>query len=487
MEVCIIGGGWLSISAAKVCLENDCKPTILCRDSSFGGLYQGLRDRVGVWESMNLNTNKYQSAFTDMLWDSEDPIFPSAKQLLRYFSKYIDKHNLLPYFSFNSEVTSLIREGQDYKVSWTSQGQAYDKIFSHVIIAVGRCSKDVFTLNSPEIYKGDIIFGSRYREPSVFAGKSVLCIGRSYTSSDIAYEALSTASSVTLLYARKYMLARKMYKEIPSEFIFSNLSVIGKQNSLITSLESNKNITKFLEDHYGNPSQYADEWEVDVENQDDFIRLAIYNDGFLSSLKNKEIQLINGKAVGFYENGVVLEDGRKIETQAVLLGMGYNTDYSFLSDEIKEIIRYDENDCLLAACLYRSLIHPLLPRLAFIGYFLSTTPGRYELSAEIGVKYVIGKLEIPEEELWQGVRDDEFIRENSRKVGVPYSHNAYMKEQMRILGIKLDMEFINNELKFGKGPILPQFFFLERPGMKDLCRTVVREIKEKFPMYNFED
>lgn len=59
MEICIIGGGWLGISAAKVCVENNCKPTILCRDQSFGGIWQGFPNRIGVWDSLKID-HEYQ-------------------------------------------------------------------------------------------------------------------------------------------------------------------------------------------------------------------------------------------------------------------------------------------------------------------------------------------------------------------------------------------------------------------------------------------
>lgn len=485
MEICIIGGGWLGISAAKVCVENNCKPTILCRDQSFGGIWQGFPNRIGVWDSLTMNTNKYQSTFSDMLWNSSDPIFPSARQCLKYLSDYVAKHNLLPYFSFNSEVKSLSREGEQYRVAWTLDGETYSKTYSHVVVAVGKCSKEIFNLKNPEEFTGTIVFGSKYREPSIFANKSVLCIGRSYTSPDIAYEAISTSRSVSLLYARNYMLITKFYKEIPSEFVFSNVTEIEKDFPIIVDSEFNKNNVRMALGMYENPSQYAPEWNIDVENLDDYTKIIVCSDEFYSALKNKQINLIKGNAKSFYEKGVILEDGTKTEADVVILGLGYGADYEFLSEEIKDIIRYNSEDSFLPCTLYRGMIHPNLPGLAFIGNFLSGTPGRYELQAEIGVRYAIGILEVQEDDFNQGLRDEEFIRAHEKKIGMIYPNTFFIKEQMRLLGLKLDKNFICDELGFSQGPMLPQFFFLEKPGMKELCIEIVKEIKEKFSTHNF--
>ncbi|OMJ82915.1 hypothetical protein SteCoe_16316 [Stentor coeruleus] len=485
MEVCIIGGGWLGISAAKVCIENNCRPTVLCRDPSFGGIWQGFPNRIGVWDSLTMNTNKYQSSFSDMLWNSSDPIFPSAKQCLNYLSDYVAKHNLLPYFSFNSEVKSLSHEGEQYRVTWTLNGETHSKTYSHVVVAVGKCSKEIFNLQNPEVFTGNIVFGSKYREPSIFANKSVLCIGRSYTSPDIAYEALSTANSVSLLYARNYMLITKFYKQIPSEFVFSNVTEIEKNFPVIVDSECNKNNVRMALEMYENPSQYAPEWRIDTENLDDYTKMIVCSDEFYSALKNKQINLVKGSAKGFYEKGVILEDGTKIEAEVVVLGLGYGADYGFLSEEIKDIIRYDGDNSFLPCTLYRGMIHPNLPGLAFIGNFLSGTPGRYELQAEIGVRWAIGMLEVQEDDFIQGLRDEEFIRANEKKIGMIYPNTFFIKEEMRLLGLMLDKKFIGEELEFSKGPMLPQFFFLEKPGMKELCVEIVKEIKAKFSMHNF--
>lgn len=108
-----------------------------------------------------------------------------------------------------------------------------------------------------------------------------------------------------------------------------------------------------------------------------------------------------------------------------------------------------------------------------------------ELPLEIGIRYVLGKLSISEEELWQGVRDEEFIRRRSTGSDILYPFTDMLKECMRILGIRLDMEFIRNELEFAKGPVLPQMLWLERPGQVDLAKTAIAEIKARYPHHQF--
>lgn len=487
MEVCIIGGGLLSIISAKIALENGLRPFILSKSTSFGGLWQSLPTEVGVWDSMRTNSNKFQFTFSDMLWNAEDPDFPNGKHVLNYLHQYIQKHSLTQYFNFQCTVIEVCKLENNYKVTWTNSNETYTKCFEYVIIAVGRCSKDYSSLKNPSIFKGDIIYGSRYREPSIFQGKKVVCIGRSYTGSDIACDALKFATEVTQVYSRNYIIRNKHINGVPFEFIFLDVNCVNKSGPLIADLQGNIEKTKSMIKIFGNPGKYHPLWEIDPNTLSDFTIFSINNEDYLEAVSQRRINIIQGRVEGFYESGLLLSDGRQIEADSVVLGLGYTADYNFLSEEIKNIVQYNENDSFLPTCLYRGMLHPSLPKMCFLGNYISTTPGRFEMCAEIGIKHFLGTLNVTEDELWQGVRDEEFIRQNLRSAGTPYLSSNFIVEQMRLLGVKLDMEYIRNELKFEKGPLLPQFFYLDKPEIRELAKTVVQQIKERYPFHKFSE
>jgi hypothetical protein len=177
----------------------------------------------------------------------------------------------------------------------------------------------------------------------------------------------------------------------------------------------------------------------------------------------------------------VLSDGAKIEAEVVGTGAGYVTAFDYLSDEIKQILQYDDTDKFLSTVAYRSILHPSLPGLAFLGIVVNGAPCKYDLQAEIAIKHFLGTLQLTQDEMWLGVRDEERLRTLKNLLCVPYSRKEYVKECMRILQISPDYSYIQNELKFGHGMFLPQFLFLERPGQIEIATKVIEEIREKYP------
>ena len=484
MEVCIVGGGNSAIISAKICLDRGLVPIILTKDPVPGGLWSGLPNQIGVWDSLHTNTSKYLFTFSDYLWSPDDPDYPSGSQFITYLNGYIQKHGLLQYFQFSSNVHEVARHGEDYIVRWKVGEELKEKVFRYVIIASGHCSKEISRLENTEEFSGILVKGGEYREPSIFTGKKVVCIGRSFTSSDIAAEATSSAEKVTQIYKKSYLIIKKYAYGLPYDFFFFPSSIIGTEVSIIHTLAANAHFAQVMFSLFGNPSSILPEWEI-PENSSEFYKFVINSDSYLEAVASKKIELVKGSAKALCRNGVVLADGRQIEADVVVSATGYVADYSYLSEELKGILQYQDDNSLLSTIMYRSILHPALPRLCFVGNALAGNPGKFELPAEIGIRYLLGELNVSEEEMWQGVRDEEGIREKLGDFGSPYSYDEYLKETVRILGISIDSEFVKNELEFSKGPILPQMFWLERPGQVELAKQAIAEIKRKFPHFEF--
>ena len=66
---------------------------------------------------------------------------------------------------------------------------------------------------------------------------------------------------------------------------------------------------------------------------------------------------------GFTISEVVLESGNKIAADLVVLATGWKTDYAFLPEAVRARLQLEADGLYL----YRHIVHPDLPRLAFIG------------------------------------------------------------------------------------------------------------------------
>lgn len=485
MEVCIIGGGFSGIISSKVCLENNLTPFILNKSSAPGGLWKGASGEIGVWRSITANNSKYITCFSDQLWDESIPDYPTGQQFLEYLSSYIQKHNLFQYIHNNCEVNLIEKHQSGYHVTWHQNSVIFNKIFKYVIIASGRNAYENIPFKNPEIFQGSIIKGGSYREPSVFENKNVLVIGRSFTASDIAFDALSTAKSVAQIYRKPYLVVRKYLDNIPSDFfiysVFESEQTRHYLNDSVQRVNKCKRILKLM----GNPGDVLEEWRINEESLDaDHFNVSVSGDEYYSAVSEGKIQCIRGSVKDLYENGVVLETGERIEADTIVVAMGYESNYSYLSQEIKEIIKYNQKDKLVPVVLYRAVCHPDLPGLCFVGNFSNHAPG-FEVEAELGVKFLIGQLNADPEEMRKGIDEEEFIRKNGKNLPRAYDAVGYVKECLKNVGVSIDYDFIRNELLFANGPLLPCFYYMNRPGQEEICRKAVREIKEKYPGYSF--
>lgn len=481
MEVCIIGAGFSGIVSSKVCLDNNLIPFILNKSSTTGGLWKGAPNEIGVWRSVTANNSKYITCFSDQLWDESIPDYPTGQQFLEYLSSYIQKHKLSQYIHNNCEVTLIERHESGYNIYWQQDSVRYQKFFKYIIIASGRNAYENIPFDHPEIFQGSIIKGGSYREPSVFADKNVLVIGRSFTASDIALDALSTAKSVTQIYRKPYLVVRKYLNSIPSDFFIFSVHESEQTTDYLNNSTQRINKSKKILQLMGNPGNVLEEWKINEESLDaDHFNVSVSADEYYSAVSEGRIKCVKGSVKDLYENGVVLDTDEKVNADIIVLAMGYESNYSYLSEEIKGILKYNPKDKLVPVLLYRSICHPDLPGLCFVGNYSNHAPG-FEVEAELGVKFFLGQINAGVEEMRKGIDEEEFIRNYGKNLPRPYDPVGFVKECLRNIGISIDYEYIKNELMFANGPLLPCFYYLERPGQKEICRKAVMEIKEKYP------
>lgn len=487
MSVCIIGGGFSAVISARVCQSNNLQVTIINKQASPGGLWTGCPTEPGVWNSLKTNDSKYVMSFSDYEWNPSDPDYPTASQVLTYLNEYIDLHNLRNKILNNCSVYSVSKNSEHFLVKWKdAENNQFEQIFDYVIVATGRFSKPINPFKNTSEFNGEIIHGAYYREPSMFKDKKVVAIGKSFTGSDIGAEIVGTAESVTQIYRKPYYCIPRHIQGLPYDFWFYHLSLCDAGIEYLNSPYQSGQFGKMVLDLAGNPSQYHPDWHIDPNTIfSEFYGFTSHTDLYFDLVKQRKINCIKGEAKELCPTGVVLTDGRIIEADSIILGTGYTSNYNFLSDDIKSTLQYNENDSLMTTIMYRSIFHPDIKGLAFVGAYATDCPGRFELQAEIAVRFLLNTLELTEEEIRLGVKEEEHIRQNLRTYPWPYDFYGYMWDCIKILKMEIDFEFIRNELKFANGFMIPYFFFLQRPGQKEKARRVVEEIIRLYPNHDF--
>jgi dimethylaniline monooxygenase (N-oxide forming) len=381
-------------------------------------------------------------------------------------------------------LESLSEEPEGYSVTLKTQDIITTRNFKSVILATGFYSKIKESLPGKEKFSGVVLHSAYYREPSIFQGKRVVFVGNAYSSCDIASEACTVADSVSLIYKRKTFFMRKKKLGVPFEcFMFS----IANRNhgSFLTGRADNEQMIKMMEQLFGNPGDIIEQLRItDEEAQSKFQEVNIHIDGYYDCLKEGKIQLFQGSAVEFSENGVILSDGREIPADVVVLCTGFHQNYDFLSENIRRTMNHDPKLQKNSLTLFRSSIHPAFPGLAFVGSFHGPFPGQFEIQSHLALQWITGKLQVSQEELWEGVRLEERCRTELKEATFIYNVGCILLEYFRILRIEIDYQFLES-LGYCNGPYCSVFFWKDRPGQEEMIREFVKDIKESYPHYDF--
>jgi cation diffusion facilitator CzcD-associated flavoprotein CzcO len=144
---------------------------------------------VSIYKTSFLFSN--QSTWTHVLTNSlEWPTFPTSKQFETYLEAYANNFGLRQYIQFSTTVVSVERDTNDtaWRVNTTSleSGEEQTRYYDKVVVATGVYK----TPNYPdtqniEAFAGKVLHSQEIRDPSRFAGKSVLIVGSSATAADL--------------------------------------------------------------------------------------------------------------------------------------------------------------------------------------------------------------------------------------------------------------------------------------------------------------
>lgn len=141
---------------------------------------------------------------------------------------------------------------------------------------------------------------------------------------------------------------------------------------------------------FGYSREFRPKTPIDVEL---FGGGQILNYDFRNMLREGKIKRFIGTIDRFTKNGVVLSDGKEIDADMVIYGTGFGKDYQYFDHAIQEKLNIEKDGLYL----YRHIISPKVPGVAFIGSEVSTfnnilTQGLQALWLQ---KIITGDLELP--------------------------------------------------------------------------------------------
>ncbi|MDR3505532.1 MAG: NAD(P)/FAD-dependent oxidoreductase [Acidocella sp.] len=181
-------------------------PEVVCfeKQSDWGGMWNytwrtGLDEygepvHASMYRYLWSNGPKEALEFADYSFEEHFgrpiPSYPPREVLWDYIVGRVKKGNLRRFIRFRSPVRDVVYDDASGKFTVTVRDLAndhvYSEVFDYVVVASGHFS----TPNVPDFpgltkFPGRVLHAHDFRDAAEFAGKTVLCIGSSYSSEDI--------------------------------------------------------------------------------------------------------------------------------------------------------------------------------------------------------------------------------------------------------------------------------------------------------------
>ena len=467
-RVGIIGAGEAGIGTAKMLLSEGYDCTVFERNDQIGGVWTTGYLDFGIQVQREL----YE--IPDFPQPIDSPDFTPGPQVREYLQDYADSFGVTPHVRLNTTVTGL-SERSDGQSGWTitsvdGEGDEQVDSFDLVVVAIGVYSQspNVPSFPNEEKFRGRIIHNSELQSHDQLAGKKVVVVGFGKSATDAALLAAEHALEATIVFREAHWpVPANLLGGMPFKYALFNRFT----NCMLPTHVRASRIIR-LWHRLGRPVIWLFwrivEWLLALQcglkrprrgssaTEADLVpSQPIEFDGFGNStmlpkpefypyIHQGRLAAERTEIASFTEHSVLLKNGRSLDCDLVVLATGWSTDYGFLARKIFDQFNFEEDGLYL----YRQMIHPDVPHLAFVGSNATTYINilTHNLQARWLVELLNGHHSLPgRSEMWSEIMT---TRAWKRKI-IPFS-------KARATTLHLHMQQYHDELlcDMGSSPYL---------------------------------
>lgn len=451
----IIGAGLSGLVTAKTLLEEGFDVTIFEKDDEVGGVWARSRRYPGLHTQNPRDTY----AFSDFPMPRSYPEFPSGEQVQAYLTAYADRFGVTEHVRFGTAVESAAPHGDGWSVR-SSPAQRVGmraERFDYLAVCNGTfCEPHVPGFRGMDAFQaagGTVLHSTRFNDAEQVRGKRVVVIGGAKSACDAAMAALPAAARTTLVFRHAlWKMPRKFFGFVPlryvlttrfSEALFRGRELRGVEKVLHTvgapgvwlfwrGIEATLRATYRL----GAAGMVPETRLEDVVS----CALSLATDGLYEAVREGRLGARQAGVRALHPGWVELDTGEWIEADTVVFGTGFRQCAPFLDEGVRRTVQDDAG----VFHLYRNLVHPDVPRLAFVGYNSSLYS---QLTSEIGARWAarlwMGELRLPPraqmlaevEARWAWLREHRPLGTASGTCVVPFNFH-YIDDLLRDLGAR---------------------------------------------------
>ena len=382
-RVAVIGAGISGIAAANVLRKSGFEAVVFEKAEQMGGVW------AVAYPGIHLQNIASQYYLSDFPWPVQPDLHPSGAQILHYLDQAV-KHLELD-VRLKHEVLALEELAQGWHVRYRNQSGTHQESFDYVIVSVGQYTDGKYRPRFPgqDQFKGEIITEREVKSMDVFNGKRVAIVGFGKSALDMATMAATKSKEVHhifrtprwtvpewilgvhfthALFSRfgSIMMTSWAHPTAMERFLHQRLSfVVNSFWDFISSIfrkqiqqlgvkrdqAAKERLQTVLPDHKLLPDLRS--------------AAALAPESYYPLVAEGKIQPHRARLEGFSSHAVQLAGGCEIPCDLVILSLGSQTPiFPFLPEQYRELLECEAD----GAELYRHLIHPRIPRLAFAGF-----------------------------------------------------------------------------------------------------------------------
>ncbi|HYW13255.1 MAG TPA: NAD(P)-binding domain-containing protein [Longimicrobium sp.] len=455
MRAGIIGAGLSGLVTAKTLLEEGFDVTLFEKDDEAGGVWARSRRYPGLHTQNPRDTY----AFSDFPMPRTYPEFPSGEQTQAYLAAYADHFGVTEHIRFRTQVRHAAPAGDGWTVRSSSVdgGGTRTERFDFLAICNGTfCEPHIPGFRGLDAFRdagGTVLHSTQLNNAEIVRGKRVVVIGGAKSACDAAMAALPAAAQTTLVFRHAtWKMPKKFFGVVPlryvlttrfSETLFRGRELRGVEKVLHTAgapgvwlfwrgVEATLRATHRL----GAAGMVPEARIEDVVS----CALSLATDGLYEAVRDGRLGARQAGVRALHPGRVELDTGESVETDAVVFGTGFRQEAPFLEEDVRRTVQDDAG----IFHLYRNLVHPDVPRLAFVGYNSSLYS---QLTSEIGARWAarlwMGELRLPARERmleevrarWAWLRAHRPLGTASGTCVVPFNFH-YIDDLLRDLGAR---------------------------------------------------
>jgi dimethylaniline monooxygenase (N-oxide forming) len=434
-RICVIGAGMSGLAAVAALTRAGFDVACHEAGSAVGGMWRYENDsgRSAAYASLETNTSGRRMQYPSFPQPELAREFLHHSQMCAYLEAYAERNDLTRSIGFGASVERAEPVDGGWEV--TVRGAGTDR-FDWLVVASGHYWEPIVP-ELPGTFAGEVMHVREYRTPEWFAGRRVVVVGGAQSALDIATELSSVAAGVTLACDHvhhllpRYVLGRPLDERDTAIALSVPLPLVRLIIRGLTGLararpdrgELPPPRHPLLEAH----------WPIIVSTATE------------AALADRAFGC-RPRVVALEGSAVRIADGGEEPADAVLFATGYEIGFPFLPDELGRGHGREFP-------LYRRVISPHAPRLAFIGV-VEAGPGMFELVERQShwlAALIAGRLSLPAREaMWAAI--DRGERRSRRQFAASGRHTIFCNRHAYLRALDEDLRRARRSVRASARP-----------------------------------